>query len=71
MDGGQVVNSVARFEVRPQHETDSTVKSLKKNQSHVTEVGAFSCTVLKMKEVSGHMPVARLSLTHKQEAEKG
>lgn len=47
-------------EIRPQNETDSMAGSLKKNQSHVAEVEAFSCMVPRIEEeVSGHKPVAR------------
>jgi hypothetical protein len=37
----------------------------------VAGVADFSCMVLRIEEVSGHKPIARLSLTHRQEAEKG
>lgn len=76
MDDGQVVNSVSGFwdqdsEIRPQHKIDSIAGSLKNTQSHVAEVEAFSHMVLRIEEVSEHKSVARISLIHRQEAEKG
>lgn len=58
-------------ETRPQHKIDSIAGSLKKTQSPVAEIEAFSCMVLRIEEVSEHKSVARISLIHRQEAEKG